>query len=192
MNPLRIRARFRLMKRWAVPIFGFPLLLYWGGGWSLGFGLFLCAVSVSVLWVCWHAMCHLAHHVRLRLGGHMAIATVVGYRKDPDADERAYLALVSFVTRDGELRPSIPLTFQYEEPPPDPERPTPLADACKVPPVGQSLRVVYNPRDPTWADKRISWPEVALAAACGVAGILLFGTLLIATIAVVPQAIDRR
>jgi len=56
MNPLRIRARLRVMKRWAVPIFGVPLLLYWGGGWSLGFGLFLCAVSVSVLWFCWHAM----------------------------------------------------------------------------------------------------------------------------------------
>jgi hypothetical protein len=88
--------------------------------------------------------------------------------------------------------PLIPLTFQYEEPPPDPERPTPLPEACKVPPVRQSLRMAYDPRDPAWADKRISWPEVALAAACGVVGILLFGTLLIATISVVPQAIDRR
>jgi hypothetical protein len=180
------------MQRWAVVIFGVPLVLYWITGWILYFGLFLCAVSVIVVWFFGHAILHLVHHLRLRLGGHVATATIVGYHEDPDADERAYLALVSFATRDGELRRSVPLTFQCEEPPPDPERPTPLAEACKVPAVGQTLRVVYDPRDPTWADKRFSWVEVALIATSGIVAILLFGTLLIATIAVLPHAIDGR
>jgi hypothetical protein len=191
MDPRRTRARLRIMKRWAALIFGVPLLLYWGAGRTLGFGLFLCAVSLVVVWFCWHAICHLAHHVRLRLGGHVATARVMGYREDHDADQGGYLALVSFVTSDGDLRPSVPLTFEYEELPRGPERPTPLAERYNVPPVGQTLRVVYDPSDPTWADACASWPMVALAAICGVVGMLLFATLLISTIAVLPQLIER-
>jgi len=190
MDPLRTRAKFRAVRRWAAPIVWVSLLLCWMAGWTLGFAIFLGGISAGVVWRCWHWVCHLAHHVRLRLAGHVATATVVSYREDRDADERAYLALVSFVTREGEVRPSTPLTFQYEEPPPDPERPTPLAEGYKVPAIGRTLRVVYDPRDPTWADERSGWAEIALGVTFGIVGLLLFGTLLISTIVVAPQAIE--
>ena len=48
---------------------------------------------------------------------------------------------------------------------------------------GQTLRVVYDPRDPTWADERASWLQVGWLAICCVIAILLFGTVLVATIA---------
>ena len=188
MDPLRARRKLLIVKRWATLILGGALVLYYTAGWLLGFAIFLAGVSALAVWVFWHAICHLARHVRLRLGGHVAMATVVGHREDQDADEGAYLALVSFVTRDGELRPSTPLTWQYEGP--DPERPTPSGERCKVPPVGRTLRVVYDPRDPTWADERLSWPMVALAATSFIVAILMFGTLLIATIGVTPQVIE--
>jgi hypothetical protein len=113
-----------------------------------------------------------------------------GLEKEADADERPYLALVSFVTRAGQLRFSIPLAVPYEAPPSDPERPTPLAEAHKVPAIGRTLRVVYDPRDATWADERLGLPGVALVATFGIVAILLFGALLISTIAVLPQAIE--
>jgi hypothetical protein len=190
MDPPRTRRKLHITKGWVTPILGVPLLLYWIAGWTLGFAIFLAALSALTVWALWHVLGHLARHARLRLGGHVATATVVGYRKDQDADEGAYLALVSFVARAGELRPSTPLASPYEKPPPDPERPAPPGEGRKVPPIGQTLRVVYDPRDPTWVDERLSWPWIALMATCGILAILLFGWLLIATIAVTPQVIE--
>jgi hypothetical protein len=130
-------------------------------------------------------MRHLVHHLRLRMAGHITTATIVAYREDVQSDELRHVALVSFVTNSGEERQLIPLTSLYERPP---EGSGDAPDGCEAtlldaPPIGHPVRVVYDPTDPTWVDERFSWSVLGFSTFQLLAMIVLFGTLLIATVA---------
>jgi hypothetical protein len=93
--------------------------------------------------------------------GHVARATISGCRKD---GEMRYVPLVSFVTKSGETRTSVPVSDTgYTDPPLPIDQPFVLQqfqdevfswrrdDSCArspAPPIGQTVRVVYSPTDP--------------------------------------------
>jgi hypothetical protein len=186
MNPVQARARLRILKRWMAPIILAALVIQLAAGWTAtSFVVLLCVISATFVWFGWQSIRHLARQVRLRLAGHVTTAMIAGYRRDEDSDDQGYLALVSFVTNVGEPHPLTPLTSQYETPPQNTgdgaERRT--RGAGEMPPIGHTLRLVYDPSDPTWVDERLSWTQVAFTATCCVVAILLCGALLIGTLA---------
>jgi len=188
MNPIQIQSRLRVWRRWAWLIVCASVVVAWTTGWTEAYiVVLLCTVSGIALWFGGHGMRHLAHHLRLRMAGHSTTATIVAYREDEQSDELRHVPLVSFVTKSGEQRQLIPLTSRYERPPqasgeaPDGcEEGATLSDA---PPIGHSVRVVYDPTDPTWVDERFSWSVLGVSTFQLLAMIVLFGTLLIAILA---------
>ena len=103
--------------------------------------------------------------MRLRRAGHTATATVMGYRKDATDH---YTPLVTFLTRTGETRSSVPIErIQYTDPPLPIGRPVDLrlvretmakrgseTPYTPAPPIGQVFTITYDPLDPVWADDR--------------------------------------
>jgi hypothetical protein len=195
MNPIQIQSRLRVLRRWAWLIVCASVVVAWTTGWTDAYiVILLCTVSGIAVWFGGHGMRHLAHHLRLRMAGHITTATIVAYREDVQSDELRHVALVSFVTNSGEERQLIPLTSRYERPPegstdaPDGREAT-LSDA---PPIGRPVRVVYDPTDPTCVDERFSWSVLGVSTFQFLAMIVLFGTLLIATLTTQMPAIRHQ
>src|SRR5580704_8244692 len=118
MSPIQIQSRLRVWRRWAWLIICASVVVAWTTGWTEAYiVVLLCTVSGIAVWFGGHGMRHLAHHLRLRMAGHITTATIVAYREDEQSDEFRYVALVSFVTNSGEQRQLIPLTSRYERPP---------------------------------------------------------------------------
>lgn len=185
MNPIRARARLQVLRRWVAPVILAALVAQWAGaGTGLAFAVMLCAISGLAVWYGWRGMAHLLHHLRLRMAGHVATATITGYRTDDQSDDQPHVALVSFVTDEGADRRLVPLTTQYEDPPPGAGDAASAATQSNTPPIGHVLRVVYDPADPTWVDARIGWPMLGLSALLCVIMVAWLGTVVIATIAV--------
>jgi hypothetical protein len=188
MNPIQMQSRLRVLRRWAWLIICASLVVAWTTSWTEAYiVVLLSTVSGIAVWFGGHGMRHLLHHLRLRMAGHITTATIVAYREGEQSDEFRYVALVSFVTNSGEQRQLVPLTSRYERPPqalgdaPDGcEKGATLSDA---PPIGHSVRVVYDPTDPAWVDERFSWSVLGFSTFQLLAMIVLFGTLLIATLA---------
>jgi hypothetical protein len=110
-------------------------------------------------------MAHALRVLRLRLAGHVAAATVVAHRPCSGWGESFYAPVVNFETRDGEPGTYIPLKIGCETP---------------WPAVGQVMRIVYDPRDPVWADKwlGLSWTALTVMATSIMFALgLLFGWL---------------
>jgi hypothetical protein len=188
MNPIQIQSRLRVWRRWAWLIIGASLVVAWTTSRTEAYiVVLLCTVSGIAVWFGGHGMRHLAHHLRLRMAGHTTTATIVAYREGERSDECRYVAIVSFVTNSGEQRQLIPLTSRYGRPP---QASGEASDGCEkgarlsdAPPIGHSVRVVYDPTDPTWVDERFSWSVLGVSTFQLLAMIVLFGTLLIATLA---------
>jgi hypothetical protein len=188
MNPIQMRSRLRVWRRWGSLIICASVFVQWIiGSTETTFVVILSVISVIAVWFGWQGTVHLVQHLRLRLAGHVATATIKAYRKDEPFDERPYVPLVSFTTGAGEQRDLVPLTSRYEDPPQAAAR---VSDRGRTngshgdaPPIGHTLRVVYEPADPTWADERSNGPMLALSMICHLVMVAMFGALLIATVA---------
>jgi hypothetical protein len=126
------------------------------------FFIALCVAPVFLLGG-WSGMAHALRALRLWLAGHVATATVVAHRPCGRWGERSYLAIVNFDTRNGECRTHIPLRAGREAP---------------RPAVGQVMPIVYDPRNPAWAEEwlGLSWTTFAAMATSIMFGLgLLFG-----------------
>ena len=193
MNPIQMESRLRILRRWALPVICASLVIQWTAGWTeTSTVVLLGGVSAIAVWSGWHGIRHLVHHLRLRMAGHVTTATVVAYRKDLQSGTLQHVPLVSFATRAGEQRQLIPLTSRYEDPPeaPDPlDRSGKRATPFLAPPIGHSVQVVYDPADPAWADERASWSALGVSTFQFLAMIVLFGALLMATLATQIPAI---
>jgi len=194
MNPIQMESRIRIVRRWAFPVICASLVVQWTAGWTETTSVVLLAgLSAVAVWSGWHGIRHLVHHLRLRMAGHVTRATVVAYRVDHQSGDLQHVPLVSFATRAGEQRQLIPLTCRYEYPPEAPgdplDRSGKRAAPFLAPPIGHSVQVVYDPADPTWADERASWSVVGVSTFQFLAMIVLFGALLIGTLATQIPAI---
>lgn len=188
MNPIQTRSRLLLWRRWGSLIICASVVVQWIiGSTETTFVVILSVVSIIAVWFGWQGLVHLLQHLRLRLAGHVAMATITAYRKDEPFDERPYVPLVSFVTSAGEQRGLVPLTSRYEDPPQAAARVSDRgrtnASHGDAPPIGHTLRVVYEPVDPAWADEATSGPKFALSVIVCLVMVTMFGTLLIATVA---------
>jgi hypothetical protein len=87
--------------------------------------------------------------LRLWLAGHVADGIVVAHRPCRGWGEKSYVPIVNFDTQNGARRTYIPLKL-----------------GCKTPRpmVGQVMRIIYDPRNPEWADEWLGLPQTALAS----------------------------
>jgi hypothetical protein len=123
--------------------------------------------------------------MRLRRSGHTTTATVMGYRKD--ATDR-YTPLVTFLTRTGETRSSVPVErIRYTDPPLPIGRPVDLRVVretmtkrdsedpyAPAPPIGHVLTITYDPLDPVWADDRSAHGTVIASGLAALALSIVF------------------
>jgi len=123
--------------------------------------------SLVFLVLCLVGFAEALRNLRLQVAGYVADATVVAHRECKERWETEYVPIVSFVTRDGEPRPSVALHEGTEE---------------AWPRLGTVIPIVYDPQDAGWVDRRRGWWWFGLAAVVGlmalaVGVILAYGVL---------------
>jgi len=151
-------------------------------------GIFFIVIGLVLIAATAKWCAHVVRFAPLQMAGCVATAEVTGCRQRGDAD---YVPLVTYVTRRGETRRSVPvLRAAYTHPPllldkpftvrqvedevfswSDDERPR-----APAPPIGQPVHVVYDPNDPAAASYRITGSVVfGVLAVAWLAGILSLG-----------------
>jgi len=114
--------------------------------------------GVGLLWT-------FARHLRQRLAGHTATATVVGHDVVNDAGIDRFTSLIDFTTRTGEVRRRVPfdrrtlppiidrINTRFEADSIDwTEEPEPLA-------IGTRFTIVYDPAQPDWIERASLWGD---------------------------------